>query len=149
MLPLFTVVICTHPFAKEALTFHLARGEGHKRYFDCNLMHCKVLASSHQHLMAEAPTDWRARTPMPRHLWSETSRRAGLEFVCIFGHDGDSGGGRTDVWKRHHFAWEYKGQRADLDTAFGQPRLYREVKILMRLPVGKVQTADPMGVRIF
>ena len=25
----------------------------------------------------------------------------------------------------------------------------REVKILMRLPVGKVQTADPMGVRIF
>ena len=28
------------------------------------------------------------------------------------------------MWKRHHFAWEYKGQRADLDTAFGQPRLY-------------------------
>ncbi len=26
---------------------------------------------------------------------------------------------------------------------------HREVKILMRLPVGKVQTADPMGVRIF
>ena len=25
----------------------------------------------------------------------------------------------------------------------------REVKILMRLPVGKVQTADPLGVRIF
>ena len=49
------LVICTHPFAKEALTLHLARGEGHKRYFDCNLMHCKVLASSHQHLMAEAP----------------------------------------------------------------------------------------------
>ena len=49
------LVIYTHPFAKEALTLHLARGEGHKRYFDCNLMHCKVLASSHQHLMAEAP----------------------------------------------------------------------------------------------
>ena len=30
-------------------------GEGHERYFGCNLMHCKVLASSHQHLMAEAP----------------------------------------------------------------------------------------------
>ena len=44
-----------HPFAKGALTLHLARGEGHKRYFDCNLMHRKVLASSHQHLMAEAP----------------------------------------------------------------------------------------------
>ena len=50
------LVICTYPFAKEALTLHLARGEGHKRYFDCNLMHCKVLASSHQHLMAEAPS---------------------------------------------------------------------------------------------
>ena len=36
----------------------------------------------------------------------------------------DTGGGWTDVWKRRHFAWEYKGQRADLDTAFGQPRLY-------------------------
>ena len=49
------LVMCTHPFAKGALTLHLARGEGHKRYFDCNLMHRKVLASSHQHLMAEAP----------------------------------------------------------------------------------------------
>ena len=47
--------MCTHPFAKWALTLHLARGEGHKRYFDCKLTHRKVLASSHQHLMAEAP----------------------------------------------------------------------------------------------
>ena len=47
--------MCTHPFAKEALTLHLARSEGHERYFDCNLIHRKVLASSHQHLMAEAP----------------------------------------------------------------------------------------------
>ena len=37
----------------------------------------------------------------------------------------DTGGdGWADVWKRHHFAWEYKGQRADLDAAFGQLRLY-------------------------
>ena len=37
----------------------------------------------------------------------------------------DTGGdGWADVWKRHHFAWEYKGQRADLDVAFGQLRLY-------------------------
>ena len=37
----------------------------------------------------------------------------------------DSGGdGWADVWKRHHFAWEYKGKRADLDAAFGQLRLY-------------------------
>ena len=33
---------------------HLARSEGHERYLGCNLMHRKVLASSHQHLMAEA-----------------------------------------------------------------------------------------------
>ena len=37
----------------------------------------------------------------------------------------DSGGdGWADVWKRHHFAWEYKGKRADLDAAFGQLRTY-------------------------
>ena len=31
----------------------------------------------------------------------------------------DTGGdGWADVWKRHHFAWEYKGKRKDLDTAF-------------------------------
>ena len=40
---------------KKVLTLHLARGEGRERYFDCNLMQCKVLASFHQHLMAEAP----------------------------------------------------------------------------------------------
>ena len=40
---------------KEALTLHLARSEGHERYLGCNLMQRKVLASSHQHLMAEAP----------------------------------------------------------------------------------------------
>ena len=47
--------MCTHPFAKEALTLHLARSEGHERYLGCNLIQRKVLASSHQHLMAEAP----------------------------------------------------------------------------------------------
>ena len=37
----------------------------------------------------------------------------------------DTGGdGWADVWKRHHFAWEYKGQRKDLDTAFDQLRQY-------------------------
>ena len=30
----------------------------------------------------------------------------------------------ADVWKRHHFAWEYKGQRADLNSAFEQLRQY-------------------------
>ena len=28
------------------------------------------------------------------------------------------------MWKRHHFAWEYKVQRADPDAAFGQLPLY-------------------------
>ena len=34
------------------------------------------------------------------------------------------GGGWADVWKRHHFAWEYKGKHADLDAAFAQLRQY-------------------------
>ena len=37
----------------------------------------------------------------------------------------DSGGeGWADVWKRHCFAWEYKGPRKDLDAAFDQLRQY-------------------------
>ena len=37
----------------------------------------------------------------------------------------DTGGeGWADVWKRHHFAWEYKGKHADLDAAFRQLRQY-------------------------
>ena len=37
----------------------------------------------------------------------------------------DTGGdGWADGWKRHRFAWEYKGKRADLDTAFDQLRQY-------------------------
>ena len=47
--------MCTYLFAKKELTLHLVRGEGCERYFGCNLMQHNVLASSHQHLMAEAP----------------------------------------------------------------------------------------------
>ena len=37
----------------------------------------------------------------------------------------DTGGeGWADVWKRHHFAWEYKGKHANLDAAFRQLRQY-------------------------
>ena len=37
----------------------------------------------------------------------------------------DAGGdGWADVWKRHHFAWEYKGRRANLDAAFNELRQY-------------------------
>ena len=53
-LALFTVGDVYASFAKEALTLHLARSEGHERYFGCNLMHRNVLASSHQHLMDPA-----------------------------------------------------------------------------------------------
>ena len=34
------------------------------------------------------------------------------------------GDGWADVWKRHHFAWEYKGKHANLDAAFIQLRQY-------------------------
>ena len=38
----------------------------------------------------------------------------------------DTGGdGWADVWKRYHFAWEYKGRRANLDAAFNQLRQVR------------------------
>ena len=37
------------------------RGEGRERYFGCNLMQRKVLASSHQHFVAEAPIIERPR----------------------------------------------------------------------------------------
>ena len=100
------LVICTHPFVKKELTLHLARSEGRERYFGCNLMHRKVLASSHQHLMAEAPSSKPAvYTAHPRDHPTGTLYGAlnyshglskgpsfgtgrGLEFVCIFGHDG-------------------------------------------------------------
>ena len=37
----------------------------------------------------------------------------------------DGGGkGWADVWKRHHFAWEYKGKHKNLDAAFRQLRQY-------------------------
>ena len=55
------LVMCTYPFAKKVLTLHLERGEGRERYIGCNLMQRKVLASSHQHLMAEAPSREQSR----------------------------------------------------------------------------------------
>ena len=36
------------------------------------------------------------------------------------------GAGWADVWFRGHFAWEYKGQHADLKKAYGQLQQYRE-----------------------
>ena len=55
VLALFTVGNVYASLCKKAFTLHLSRSEGHERYFGCNLMHRKALASSHQHLVAEAP----------------------------------------------------------------------------------------------
>lgn len=49
----------------------------------------------------------------------------GVEYCFERGAQKDSGGdGWADVWKRHHFAWEYKGKRKNLDDAFEQLRQY-------------------------
>jgi type II restriction/modification system DNA methylase subunit YeeA len=38
----------------------------------------------------------------------------------------DGGDGFADVWKRMHFAWEYKKKHANLDRAYAQLQQYRE-----------------------
>ena len=49
----------------------------------------------------------------------------GESYCFERGAQKDSGeGGWADVWKRNHFAWEYKGPHANLDTAFRQLRQY-------------------------
>ena len=49
----------------------------------------------------------------------------GESYCFERGAQKDSGGdGWADVWKRHHFAWEYKGPHANLDVAFRQLRQY-------------------------
>ena len=49
----------------------------------------------------------------------------GATYCFERGARNDTGGdGWADVWKRHCFAWEYKGQRANLDAAFAQLRQY-------------------------
>ena len=50
---------------------------------------------------------------------------AGERYCFERGARKDGGGdGWADVWKRHCFAWEYKGRRANLDAAFDQLRQY-------------------------
>ena len=49
----------------------------------------------------------------------------GDEYCFERGAAKDGGGdGWADVWKRGHFAWEYKSQGKDLDAAFQQLRQY-------------------------
>ena len=50
---------------------------------------------------------------------------AGEHYCFERGARKDTGGdGWADVWKRHCFAWEYKGRHANLDRAFDQLRQY-------------------------
>ncbi len=52
---------------------------------------------------------------------------AGRWFTFEAGASQTAGGqGWADVWKMGHFAWEYKGQHADLDKAYRQLLQYRE-----------------------
>ena len=49
----------------------------------------------------------------------------GAHYCFERGARKDGGGdGWADVWKRHCFAWEYKGKHANLDAAFNQLRQY-------------------------
>ena len=100
--------MCTHPFAKEALTLHLARSEGHERYFGCNLMHRNVLASHHQHLMTEAPSNG---FPMgggkraPHRPLTSLRRRLDAVFPQNIG-DGVPGSGMAEIREGHReFVW--------------------------------------------
>ena len=50
---------------------------------------------------------------------------AGERYCFERGAKKDTGGdGWADVWKKHCFAWEYKGKHKDLDKAFSQLRQY-------------------------
>ena len=64
---------------------------------------------------------------MPTARRADTGRgRPDREHYCFErGARKDTGGdGWADVWKRHCFAWEYKGRHANLDAAFNQLRQY-------------------------
>ncbi len=51
----------------------------------------------------------------------------GTEYTFERGAAKTGGGkGWADVWKRGHFAWEYKGKHRDLDAAYEQLLRYRE-----------------------
>lgn len=49
----------------------------------------------------------------------------GAEQIYIEDPDAEPGEGFADVWKRNHFAWEYKGKRKNLEAAYKQLLRYR------------------------
>jgi hypothetical protein len=54
----------------------------------------------------------------------------GTEYTFERGVTKTGGGkGWADVWKRHYFAWEYKGKHKDLVEAYNQLARYRESMI--------------------
>ena len=63
-------------------------------------------------------------------LNQETPAKAdpkGDHFTFEYGTKKQSGTkGWADVWKKNHFAWEYKGKHKDLDKAYKQLLQYRE-----------------------
>ena len=63
------------------------------------------------HLLGE-PTPAEADPTGERYCFERGARKDG------------GGDGWADVWKRHCFAWEYKGKHSDLDAAFSQLRQY-------------------------
>ena len=63
--------------------------------------------------------------PAARRADAGRGRPTGRHYCFERGARKDTGGdGWADVWKRHCFAWEYKGKHADLDVAFNQLRQY-------------------------
>ena len=124
------LVMCTHSFAKEALTLHLARSESHERYFGCNLMHRKLLASFYQHLTAEAPPLQLSRSARGRITAEDNDRaRAGARCAGLSPTDAPiadsakaSGIDRTTLYRRFERGraekkWDYSTFSTHFDGA--------------------------------
>ncbi len=50
----------------------------------------------------------------------------GVEKIMIDDPDAEDGGGYADVWKRGHFAWEYKRKKKNLEAALKQLLRYHQ-----------------------
>lgn len=73
---------------------------------------------------------------------------AGASFTFDAGaakHDG--GQGWADVWKRGYFAWECKGQHANLDKAYSQLLQYRAEKAHAHQPLQRTSHVARPGAR--
>lgn len=89
---------------------------------------------------AEFARKWMGSTQTERAAWHEhfidlcrmlgvptpNEDPTGHDYAFEKGAEKVGGGGFADVWKRGHFAWEYKGKRQNLATAYQQLLQYRE-----------------------